>query len=1241
MSNAELSSERDSRFASGWRLLHPNAPIPPAVEPDLVFDVVRPRDLVSISVAAYEAELVEGESPVLRATGDAALVISFSYQHLGEQAFYEGQAPIPDPMDPSGEPLEGPTGAEEATLQPPIQALPSRSSRLVFSLEDGDEIPFSTEGILGAMRRLPLVVHPRALPRSGVTPVPPVGPMIHIDENIVAIPRSGTVVFTPTTRRTAPPELGVGDRLSVRARNLRRIRDALTYSSGIAVRLEEPLVDDIVSGPRIVRPDHPIRIRNRPQLSRPTEALETMIEAPFRLEISPSSRGGFTHADTPVPAEDAEHRVELWHSRLGVRTEDDDGVAVDERSSDQRIIRAVWARDREAMGDWENLRVAGHSDAPFRMSLDSADRHMLVRQSAESWLGSEGSSIRPEPVDVNSLWLSALGAWLDLHGEWDTLPYTSGADPMSAVLSWDHVAPMGRDQYVRVTYPGYLFPFGHRATLVKLTERKLKQISPSVAALYQRKFLVVGEPVRFYEQDDLPFTQVRLAPLITPTLSPDPGPAQDSFFFPMVGGQRFRFILHCVDREGRRVRLLAPLLWVADHFRPLGDVADFYETEPGRARDVSALGQDIAYAPTVKGGDTMLPTSELHLGGTALEGTSRPRLDGADVVIPTIERLSPVGTLPISYADTYIANGFGGSANAGDVWAKVTRSPVPELVFGAAGAGSDKAGGFLQPNLKIDGLSRLKGVVGDVASTATAGFNPSAFLAELELPQLFGIVPLVDLLEALGVDLDDAPSIVSDALERIDYFISELERVKLAAEDAVANAQRMVDQAAGKAAEVVAEAQQALNDAQALRNDVTDAVNNILAQLEALPNATKEVIETALDNPLQALTDAIDDIEQLAPRLPPLIRNKLLSIASTLRSIADAADLFEELFNFLNGFAGGSLETSFRFEWTPVLKSWRDENNPILELKTDSLELAVEGRASANDGMSVAALAELHDFTLNLLPGAELVRFKFDHLSFSAGSQGKPDVDVVLNDIEFVGILAFVEILKDLIPFDGFSDPPYLDVKPEGLTAGFTLGLPNVAVGVFNLSNISLGADVEVPFLGKAVTVGFNFCTRDRPFTLAVLFIGGGGWFSLRISPDGLDALELGLEAGAMLAVDFGVASGSISAMIGIYMRLEADEGSLAGYFRLRGEVDVLGLISASIELYLELLYEFATGKMVGRASLTIEVEVLFFSASVTIEAERRFAGSNGDPNFRDVMGLESDGTSPAWSEYCLAFAGA
>ena len=193
-------------------------------------------------------------------------------------------------------------------------------------------------------------------------------------------------------------------------------------------------------------------------------------------------------------------------------------------------------------------------------------------------------------------------------------------------------------------------------------------------------------------------------------------------------------------------------------------------------------------------------------------------------------------------------------------------------------------------------------------------------------------------------------------------------------------------------------------------------------------------------------------------------------------------------------------------------------------------------------------------------------------------------------------------------------------------------------MGMFSITNMSLNADVQVPFLGKAVTVGFSFCARERPFTIAVAFIGGGGWCGIRLSAEGLEVLEVGLEAGACIAVDFGVASGSVSAMLGIYIRLEGEAGSLAAYFRLRGEVDVLGLVSAAIELYMALLYHFDSGKLVGEAKITVNVSVIGISKEVHIYAQRTFKGANADPSFRDVM-LETDGSSPAWDEYCLAFA--
>lgn len=1253
------------RFLAGWPLL-PDLILQPRARgrrPDLVVDIIRPADLVALTVEGFDVELADsGDTPVLRsAAGEKGkLVVQLAYQHVAERAIYEALAPVPDEKDPGGESTTDdpptPVDGEAARPEPPIPARPARTSRLVFELGEDDEIPFSINGILEALGRLPMLVHPLAKPRTGITRIPRRGPVLHLPGGLVATETPSGLVVSPAPRGTALPSTATAVGLSALARDGRRIRSILTSRAGTAVRVDTSSgetatvgigghihrVPGLNVGGQLVQPDIVTRIRPRPTFSRPPRQLETAIEAPYRLVISPSARAGWAHAIEPVVAEDAPHRVELWHTRLGVRTEDDGEITVDERKSRQQIVRALWARDREGRDifdpdeapdfpDWQALTHPDHQDEPFRSSLDGADRHILVRQSAETWLGVGGKPIPPDPVDVSGLSLSALGAWLDLHGSWDTDPYSDAK--IASILLWDHVAPMGRDQYVRVVYPGYLYPFGHKATLVKLTERKMKDASPSVAGLYQRKFLVVGEPLKVFAQPDLPFTDVRISPLVTPTLSGDPD--VDTHFIPMVDNQQFRFVLHCWDREGRPVRLVTPLMWVpagSDHLAAVED--DYRESN---IRTVAASGQDIAFAPVLKGGDTMVPTNGLRFDGQAGLTSSIPTLTDATVELPAIENLSPVGEVTIQYSGIYLTHGFGGVQNAGEVWAELPTKA--DLKFGENGSsGSDKAGGFLQPNLPIGGLSRIKGMVSEVADVATGDFDPIALLGSFA-PKLFGIVELVDLLDALGVDLDDVPDVVAETLDRIEGFLADLERAKKMSEGAVAEAERLVTRAQTKAVELQADALQALQEAQQLQVTVTSAVDDVLDELQDLIGAGEAEIAAALQNPLQALRDATLAMEQVAPQLPPLIRQQLLRLAGVLRTVTDAADLVEEMMRFLNGLATGGVQVTFRYEWVPKLKPWPDPPvGPILDVDERSLVLSVEGRAGT-DAMNVETLAELKDFTLHLLPGEPLVRFKFDHLSFRAGSAGKPDVDVVLQEIEFVGMLAFVETLKTLIPLDGFSDPPFLDVSEDGLAAGFTLALPNVAVGVFNLSNMSLGADVQVPFLGKAVTVGFNFCTRERPFTLAVVFIGGGGWFLIRLSPDGLDVLELGLEAGAVLALDFGVASGSVSAMLGMYMRLEGDEGSLAGYFRLRGEVDVLGLISASIELYLELHYEFDTGKMVGRAQLTIKVEVLFFSTSVTISAERRFAGSAGDPNFADVMVLP-DGSAPAWDEYCLAFAG-
>ncbi len=181
---------------------------------------------------------------------------------------------------------------------------------------------------------------------------------------------------------------------------------------------------------------------------------------------------------------------------------------------------------------------------PFLASLEGGHREAIVRQSADPTITT------PEPVDADKLYLSSIGAWLDLHGRWDDEPYiNAGADPV--LLAWDHEATTGRDNYVRVVEPYYLFPFGHLANLVTITERKIIDVHDPQARLYQRKFLTLREPVRTYDDRRMPFKQVRIRPLVTPNLDVSP-------VLTAIGLHRRRGLLADDRRQEVRVRARLP-----------------------------------------------------------------------------------------------------------------------------------------------------------------------------------------------------------------------------------------------------------------------------------------------------------------------------------------------------------------------------------------------------------------------------------------------------------------------------------------------------------------------------------------------------------------------------------------------------------------------------------------------------------------------------------------------------------
>ncbi|HTW99376.1 MAG TPA: hypothetical protein VMD59_11395, partial [Acidimicrobiales bacterium] len=75
----------------------------------------------------------------------------------------------------------------------------------------------------------------------------------------------------------------------------------------------------------------------------------------------------------------------------------------------------------------------------------------------------------------NTLELTALGANVDILGAWDSTA--------SNLAGYHHIAVTGRDTYVKIVVRGYLFPFGHQATIIAIYERVVLA-DPKKAASY-------------------------------------------------------------------------------------------------------------------------------------------------------------------------------------------------------------------------------------------------------------------------------------------------------------------------------------------------------------------------------------------------------------------------------------------------------------------------------------------------------------------------------------------------------------------------------------------------------------------------------------------------------------------------------------------------------------------------------------------------------------------------------------
>ena len=1144
--------------------------------------VLRPEDLLFLQFEFHNFKFSnKGQAPYLELDdpkSKGVVIVFFPSQHTLEQAFFESNE-LPTSKTTFKIPKISSSNGEPSL---PAMQIRAHRSRLVYELESGHVgFPLMIEDLLD-WSKYELRIHPRAWIKLASILKPVSYPIFD-----KGTPKQSDLKGKYLERDAKLIDYGI--RISSSNRN--RVANDLVYTDQNMERLL-PAEKFETSGINF----NVLEIKNINMIVGPVPESSTSIEAPALMYISPNQLNDFSHKIKLDIRNIEEQRVEstqvnvnlrvldslgagkgeiseLWHTRLGIKLKN--GKINLTGLDTLKTIRVLWADDALPKYNAE----APKRDTPFLASLDGNNRHKLVHQTSDFAI----PGFSPIPVPVKNLMLSSQGAYLNLHA------FFNIAAPLDSYLNiseWEHLATLGRDHYVKIVEKGYLFPFGHRAALVKVTERKFHQQTRS-AVNRQRMYIVVLQKEVLYSRNDpngkfieFPFQEVRIETGATPDIDKPTsiisGPSAYNFYI-KVGGEGFKFDIISTDKEGIEHRFRMPMVFIenilARDYSQMEQIIPLYNGKSDFTL-TNFWNQKIAYATSMVDGDTTFETETINFGGQSYpakgEGDIKfhPKVQVANVFIKQVEELTGThNAAEITLED---------DNNEGSVFAKVTGAVVD------FSGGSDKSGGFLSPNMSISALSKFQGPVGgDLADIKNLVFKAESFfkaIGGIQAPKIFGVIDIFSLLSDL--DLGGSFNSMADSIATIKKEIEEAKNDILFFENqARETSEDMTSQIA------------------LAKKSIADKVNELLSAINGntpkVPNLKSYFTEEAA---------------YAEYKWQPELKGKSIEIISGILNVK--------------------------------------VDNPLNALTVlTKLEKPFDTSKSTN----LNTTARFEKFAVDIVPLLE-VNFNYLEFRSGSSRKTDVKVDInASNPIVFKGALSFVNSLQSIIPSTGFSeDGPYIDLQPSGVTAGFNISIPSVTVGICSICNISLGASITLPFTGAPLTMGFNFCTRENPFLLTVSCYGGGGYFLMITTLHGIQSVEAAFEFGASLSLDVGVASGGVSVMGGFYFKVEKVHKSIAGidheltqvtltgYLRINGHLSILGMITVSLEFYLAFSAVFVgdkVEKLVGEATLKVKVEVLFFSKTVSVSVRRELKGADADPKFSEM--IEEDD----WQSYCLAFA--
>ncbi len=936
---------------------------------------------------------------------------------------------------------------------------------------------------------------------------------------------------------------------------------------------------------------------------------ETSIELPYRLILSPNRHATWIHSNSPVGREqiqqgpggqpDTKKRVvwtELWHTRLGVRLGDSE---TNEFNNYYKTVRAVWLRDQGGPNpkpdeclparkppEFSNKREADACErsGDFLRSMTAQDRNEIVQLTSnfkDLKTGPANAKVKydPLPVEIEKLFLTSLGATISSQVSW---PIVYGKDDAEFNISdWREETSIGRDQYVRIVYRGFLYPFGHPCTLVQVTYRKFQ--NPDIcdrstigAYLRQKITIAIRDPRRELgntgidngEADrQIPFTSMDCLTLETPPLEPPecwrvfPFPQAENCepkaiprpedagkvcaFWPVVGKTKFLFHLAACDHAGKTSECVSPAIFVVHskaHDESVMKAVEkaWKDSHEGRRQ---MNGQEIAFAPSQEAGDTTFETISLDFGARRASGPSVQLRADSNLIASlrlTAEMLSPQDSCQLPPKEppapwTPVADGAEVKVPSVENLAGNNKSTEIEYFPGYTKKGFEGNPGEVFAKLK-----------------ERAGSNP--FNHELPDSRSLGLV---------------LPPLDIRGFSR--RFGAVSSRPKLPGD----------------------------------QSDPLEGFNNGNYDPKELLKGLKAKILGVFD--LQDLLTSLIGFNKSDSDRVPSITTRVINDSRGIPEILQAS------LTWLPKLSDGQKKGFVSFQWNA------DRNL--------SMSVISETRLRENGKSMVKLYAVMENFSIRI---ADTINLVFKKMEFTVRPGQKPDVKVDISGAGFEQALEFVNAFQQYLASKNGKNGPMILLTPQSVTASMGFKLPTIGVGVFSLQNVRLSARFVLPFKGdKPMTLRFAFGERNNTFLISGAIFGGGGFLALSFSLKGIELLELALEFGGVVAIGVGIAEGNAYVLGGIYIEYRPSVGAtLTGYVRCGGSLTVWGFITVAIELYHGLAYDIPSGAVYGEAMVTVTISVGFLSKDVEFKVRHEFVkGNQGQLNagFAPSFGGGSD----------------